>query len=566
MKLVSFSVSNFRSITQAYKLPLGDYAVLVGPNNEGKSNLLRAIGIGLSLLSRGRYYLPRRHSLRYTYRETQRFDYDWGRDFPVGLQANKPEGRSQFTLEFSLTPEELQAFNSAVGGHLATNLKVKLSLGREEAKAEILLKGRAKSVYNKHMQEIAAFIAQHIVVQYIPSIRTSRLAIDVMEDILERELAQLEKDPAYVALVQKVGAAQKPILESIGREMTQTIRGFVPDVKEIRLRTEEELLHAVRRSCSVLVDDGALTNLEEKGDGVKSLIAISLLRHSSQGALGAKSLILAVEEPESHLHPAAIHRLREVLLEIAHTHQVIIATHSPVLVDRANINRNIIVDSGKAVAAKCLRDIRETLGVVLSDNLAGAHLVLLVEGTGDKSILESWLTAISNKLRECRQNGLLVLETLSGSPNLRHKTSLYKSLLCNVFAFMDNDNAGRNAVRAAIDARALSNNEYKLAVCPGMKESELEDFVIVDSHRELLKKEFDVDLQHASFAKGDFKWSQRMRSCFENQGRIWDEDVAEKVKQVVAQAAAAQGLASLNRARSGPIDSLARALEERLPG
>lgn len=40
MRLVSFSVRRFRSITEAYKLPLGDYSVLVGPNNEGKSNIL----------------------------------------------------------------------------------------------------------------------------------------------------------------------------------------------------------------------------------------------------------------------------------------------------------------------------------------------------------------------------------------------------------------------------------------------------------------------------------------------------------------------------------------------
>ncbi|MBK8686880.1 MAG: AAA family ATPase [Betaproteobacteria bacterium] len=43
MELVSFSVSNYRSITSAYKLPIRSPTVLIGPNNEGKSNILRAL-------------------------------------------------------------------------------------------------------------------------------------------------------------------------------------------------------------------------------------------------------------------------------------------------------------------------------------------------------------------------------------------------------------------------------------------------------------------------------------------------------------------------------------------
>ena len=38
MQLVAFSVTNYRSITRAYKLPLRRSTALIGPNNEGKSN------------------------------------------------------------------------------------------------------------------------------------------------------------------------------------------------------------------------------------------------------------------------------------------------------------------------------------------------------------------------------------------------------------------------------------------------------------------------------------------------------------------------------------------------
>ena len=54
MKLVAFSVRNYRSIVEAYKLSLGNYTVLVGPNNEGKSNILKAIALSLAVLTRAR--------------------------------------------------------------------------------------------------------------------------------------------------------------------------------------------------------------------------------------------------------------------------------------------------------------------------------------------------------------------------------------------------------------------------------------------------------------------------------------------------------------------------------
>ncbi|MBU2624364.1 MAG: AAA family ATPase [candidate division Zixibacteria bacterium] len=64
MRLKEFSAQNYRSITTAYNLPLSEYTVLVGPNNEGKSNILRALGLGLKLLSRGRAVATTRRSRR----------------------------------------------------------------------------------------------------------------------------------------------------------------------------------------------------------------------------------------------------------------------------------------------------------------------------------------------------------------------------------------------------------------------------------------------------------------------------------------------------------------------
>ena len=50
MKLASFSVINYRSITNARKIQTNNMTVLVGKNNEGKSNILRALTLAMDIM------------------------------------------------------------------------------------------------------------------------------------------------------------------------------------------------------------------------------------------------------------------------------------------------------------------------------------------------------------------------------------------------------------------------------------------------------------------------------------------------------------------------------------
>ena len=52
MKLKEFSVEKYRSITTASKIKLQDFTVLVGKNNEGKSNLMNALNIAMESLKK----------------------------------------------------------------------------------------------------------------------------------------------------------------------------------------------------------------------------------------------------------------------------------------------------------------------------------------------------------------------------------------------------------------------------------------------------------------------------------------------------------------------------------
>jgi predicted ATPase len=168
------------------------------------------------------------------------------------------------------------------------------------------------------------------------------------------------------------------VLDRLSKGIRDTLTQFLPAIKDVKVRIASEArIQALRRS-EVIVDDGTPTPLTYKGDGVQSLAALALMRHASETASKGKHLILALEEPESHLHPSAIHGLKRVLQELASTQQIVLMTHCPLFVDRTNISANILVNENTARPAHNIREIREILGVRASDNLRHAELVLTV--------------------------------------------------------------------------------------------------------------------------------------------------------------------------------------------
>jgi energy-coupling factor transporter ATP-binding protein EcfA2 len=128
MRLVSFNVLKFRSIKTAHKIKVGDRTILVGPNNEGKSNLIRALATAMRVLTRIRAN-PGLLQSKYIPTVIFRTLYDWERDYPMELQDSEPNGESVITLEFKLLPDEIEEFKEEIKSDLDGTLPLKISLG-----------------------------------------------------------------------------------------------------------------------------------------------------------------------------------------------------------------------------------------------------------------------------------------------------------------------------------------------------------------------------------------------------------------------------------------------------
>ena len=563
MKLISFSVTNFRSITKAYKTPLSDISILIGKNNEGKSNLLKALNIVMTTL-RDYGEVRRGNRRRFSsFRSNETNSYVWHRDFPVSLQGRKSNTESIFRLEFELIDDEIKEFKREIKSNLNGTLPIKVTIGKTmEPQINVVKGGRGSKTLNAKSKKIAEYISSRVHFNHIPAIRTDEQAMDVVHDVASLELLKLNENSEYKAALDLIKGLQKPVLEQLSQKIKSSLCELLPNINDVTIDiVENRRRNSYRRDLDIQIDDGNLTSLEFKGDGVKSLAAMALLKDMSLEK-GSISLI-AIEEPESHLHPGAIHILRDTIYSLTSTSQVIVSTHNPLFVDREKIKANIIVESGKVRSAKNVKEIRETIGIKASDNLQNANYVLIVEGEEDVVALKSLLPFLSEKLKKALSSNLLAIEKIGGASNLSYKLTLMKTSLCVHHVLLDNDDAGRIAYQKAIDSGELKIKDSTFINCIGMSDSEFEDCLDLSVYKEDIENTYGVSLNTPDFRTNN-KWSDRIRKVFENQGKLWNDNIEAQIKHTVALSVSKNPRIALNSHKRNSIDALVDILERKI--
>lgn len=560
MQLIQFSATNYRSITSAHRITFANVTVLIGRNNEGKSNLLRALEAAMILLKQHASFSPNRNR-RLHMGDTA---YVWQRDFPVQFQSRRTSTQTILKLDFHLDEKECREFKKEIGSNINGSLPLEIRIGKDqEPQIRLVKSGKNTTALTAKSAQIAKFVANRIHFNYIPAVRTDNTTIELIGGLLSQELRTLEGDKRYLEALTTIAKLQQPILDELAKRVHGPLKEFLPSIKSVVLEiSESSRRFSLRRDVSVVIDDGTPTLLEYKGDGVKSLAALGLLK-SQNAPTGAS--ILAIEEPESHLHPAAIHQVNEIIRSISQTSQVIVTTHNPLFVDRENIKSNVIVTNGGATPAKSIAAIRDILGIKASDNLTHANYALVVEGEEDAIALRALLPILSEKIGKALKNNMLIVEPIGGAGNLSYKLSLLRNSLCAVHTLLDGDQAGRDAYEKAESDSLISVVNCTFITCNGMNEAEFEDCLDVDVYRDVILSEQGVDLTSTKF-RGKDKWSDRMRTTFLDQGKPFNNTLLMKSKYLVAAATAKNPREALNKHKRNSIDALVRALERMIKG
>ena len=400
MKLLDFSVVNYRSITTARKIQTNNMTVLVGKNNEGKSNILRALTLAMDIM---KIYSSDPRALQFSVRSYLRSHYLWERDYPISLQERNPNGYSSVDFNFALNEQDITAIRRLTGIRLSNCVPVRVSTNGITAKIDIPKRGTAAFSDSDNKRKIIEYVCFRIDFNFIPAVRTENDALRVVENLMEKSLANLESNPEYLEATQKIEQLQQEVLDVIANQIVNPLQAFLPTVRNVRIHIQNEKRRvALRRNTEIIIDDGTPTPIQQKGDGIKSLTALTMLNIPARTD---RVSVVAIEEPESHLHPESARQLYDTIMNLSEAHQIVLTTHSPLFVNRNKLNENIIVNDGKATPVRKIKDIRDVLGTRVSDNLTNAENVIMVEGEDDKIALEKLLPQMSESIKQAMQNG-----------------------------------------------------------------------------------------------------------------------------------------------------------------
>lgn len=567
MKLKSIQVSNFRSIENTQPLELEDeMTVILGPNNEGKSNLLRAIALGLRCL--------RWHTMRkgdsLSLRDIMMFRrdvYDWEIDFPQNLQGKSPNGETVLNLVFMLTDDECTKFKKQCGCATNANLPIEVKVGLNGYSIKVKKQGKGANNYKEKSSEIAKFIGSNFDFQYIEAIRTEEQSLEVVGRLIERRLQLVESTPEYISAIKVIEGLQKPIIEGLENEVKAQLKRLLPSVKKVKLGTEkagsQSPIISSRgrlRSAQLVIDDGTATGIEAKGDGIKSLVAISLMHASRVGSLAGNNLVVAIEEPESHLHPGAVRELSAVLDEISKEHQVIITTHSPLLISKGKIGSNIIVSKSRASPASSIKDIRSCLGVHVSDNLMHAEHIILVEGKTDQAILTALFKSRSKEFSQLISSGKIVFDQIDGTGNIAYKVATLKQIVSNPILILDDDSAGRLCVKKAKETGFVSDKYVYVWKRDAVVGTELEDIIDPDVYWSKAEADLGVKLSRKNFDGYNEKWSDRMKKVYQAGAKSWSASVENDFKRLVADCVSSSPDSALGKEYYELLDNMIAAI------
>ena len=90
-------------------------------------------------------------------------------------------------------------------------------------------------------------------------------------------------------------------------------------------------------------DSKNIFDFQQRSDGFRRLISFLLLISAEVDENQANNPLILIDEPEAGLHPSSAKDLRDKLIELGKTNTIVYATHSISMIDTENINNNLIV-------------------------------------------------------------------------------------------------------------------------------------------------------------------------------------------------------------------------------
>jgi AAA15 family ATPase/GTPase len=391
----SVEINRFRSIRESLVSDLKDFSVLVGLNNSGKSNFLRAL------------------NLFFTGQPEPGKPFDLARDYFRGELSAKKKKVVRVSICFTLPStfrfrKELKVVEVLLG----RDFKITKEWTSQKSEPTIYLNDSAASLSQDDSEKVIQFLAL-ISFRYIPNrvVPTEVIMGEqrALRDVLVRRLAKTKKQS------ENVFKEIKKTAESLVESISDNVTGFAPSIEQVRFATAGSLADLAFQFGYRLREGGVETDENEQGSGMQSLLMLETLhlidRDYFQRFGWKQAAVWAVEEPESSLHTELEARTANFLAQAARVQrgrlQIIGTTHSDFMIQHADAGYYIekICTNGRSYETTAVK--REAEDLVVHSSQSGVSRwvnplllhplksLVLVEGKFDRDFLNQCFRALN---------------------------------------------------------------------------------------------------------------------------------------------------------------------------
>jgi predicted ATPase len=161
-----------------------------------------------------------------------------------------------------------------------------------------------------------------------------------------RSLSVGEKGEGLPAIYEAILSRDRAAFD----EIEAGVRRHFPTVKGIWLPTSSDS----KKALGVILNDGTKVHADVMSEGLLYWLAFAVLPHVDPTA------ILLIEEPENGLHPSRISEVMKVLRAVSSHMQVILATHSPLVINELQPEEVTILTRDARTGTRATRMDRTT--------------------------------------------------------------------------------------------------------------------------------------------------------------------------------------------------------------
>lgn len=400
MKISSVIVRNYSRLIDC-TLDVRENLILVGPNGSGKSSLIRCLDLLLGKTMQQLYYSISSSDFKDT-------------ECPLIIEAKLTNLNED---ELSFFPDEVDASD----GSLTIRLEAIFD-GEDLTISRYCPKGVGSgTLSSSQLKSIRwSLIPSDFSAKSLNSGRKT-IVDDYLKEInVSGDKTKLEEAINVLCSAIDTSSAFDGALRSLALQLNPALAGGV-DATDLRFipgaAIDGNLLSDVR--LQIKSKSGVAREATEQSDGTKALIAFAVFNLLNSDG------IIAIDEPETHLHPSAQRNLMRILLSMGR--QLVIATHSGVVAGEFNPDNIVVTRDG-------LIPVQPRQGFLQGDQKAlarwwiGSRIELLtakriiaVEGQSDRMLVEKVAELTGQHLE---RDGIELLEA-GGCKEMPHVMSIF---------------------------------------------------------------------------------------------------------------------------------------------